>query len=329
MPERLQIPKHPAFVPSLLFVVMSGIFWYVCNGFIVASETGFDPLRYEYLAREGLPPLFAGSSSYSIVLVLQGLYEVFPPYIGYLVLAWALMYGALRLGGTNMALRAALLCPIAFYYIGQTGKDGIAIVALVLVGLVADSERRWRIGLAVLPIALLAIFVRPALVLLMPLIFLMFYRGWRAGMWAAILICLVFLVFNEAAIGSEAVAALEGAAGDEGTGGATKALREYSFGYEVGPIFIRFVFYALSPIFQPFLGLYKSLMGGEGYVAFEGVCLLLFFWAVVRQAGFLKFMKYALPVVLVLSVASPFYHFRYLAVVYPVLLMFLQRSKAK
>jgi hypothetical protein len=68
-----------------LYVVMSGIFWYLANDGFVDSPVGFDPLRYEYYARYGLPNEYIDSSSYRIVSYLQFIYRYLPFYWGHIL----------------------------------------------------------------------------------------------------------------------------------------------------------------------------------------------------------------------------------------------------
>src|SRR5690606_35236811 len=106
-----------------------------------------------------------------------------------------------------------------------------------------------------------------------------------------------------------------------GAGGLARVMREYSFGGGVQAFVVRFVLYFLSPIFQPLLGVLKALMSGQTFVIFEGLCSLALLLQLLLSRNLLAFMVRTLPFVVFMAAVSQFYHFRYHAIMYPVVLL--------
>jgi hypothetical protein len=104
-----------------LFVACAGLVWSFSNDFLISQPDGFDPLRYEYYARNGLPEAFSDSSSYRMVLLLEYIYRFLPYFSGYLVFISALCIG-IRYFDESKVISLAIFSPISFYYFGQTGK---------------------------------------------------------------------------------------------------------------------------------------------------------------------------------------------------------------
>lgn len=297
---------------TILFVGFSAIIWLVVNDFEVARPGGFDPLRYEYLARTDLPEYFADSSSYTIVLLLKFIYQYLPFYTGFLALIGVCLFVVLN--GTDIReLRYTTLSPIAFFYIAQTGKDGLAILALACVAIVAVQRLSiWHVALAI--VISIALIVRPALVLFLPLAYVSIRFGTGKAIAFSIVLSAIFLATGT---GEESLSMLEGIVSDEGSGALAQLGRELTFGYSPVPIVGRSFLLLFSPFIQPMGSVLKFLSGADSFVLFEGACQLFFLFALMRNRILSAFIINSIPFIIVVATASPFYHFRYMAILYP------------
>lgn len=301
-----------------IMVALGGLCWWIANNFEVASPDGFDPLRYEYYAREGLPNAFSDSSSYRMVIVLESIYRYLPFYVGYLALI-ILLCSIIRLSDRTNLVSLAIFSPISFYYLSQTGKDGIAILSLVAAGLLARHPRHWATLLSGTIVIGLGIFVRPAIGLLLPIAVIQF----RYGTFWALLVCPIMLyAFSQVADTYLILSTLEGLTGDEGAGRFAQLLRQYTFGYDIYSVGAKLVLLLFSVFFQPALAFAKYFYGSSSFVLFEGICYLLFGYILIRRRLTLKFFVSSIPYVIMVGASSPFYHFRYLAVAYPAIMYF-------
>lgn len=300
------------------FMLSSAFLWGLANDFNVAQSEGFDPLRYEYFARSELPEFLADSSSYSIVTVMQALYSVLPPYFGFIALVGLCMI-VLLVADNRRVVRVAVVSPLVFFYIAQTGKDGLAMLAVATIGLLGlEGFRRLR-TLPLLLLVGLAIFVRPTLLAALVPVFFLFRFGVKAALATAAIIVFVFTLAVDL---TSSLALLQNAVADDASGPLAQAGRELSFGYSPGPTLARFVLYFFSPVIQPLAAVAKILSGADSYVIFEGCCQVVFLAIVIRKKLFIEFVKHSVPFVVLLAGTAPFYHFRYLAVIYPAILCY-------
>ncbi len=297
-----------------LLVVLSGLAWWWVNDYSISEAIGFDPLRYEYYAEYGLPNAFSDSSSYRLVQLLSVLYNYSPFYIGYLIFIWFLCLG-LRFFDSNKVISGAILSPIAFYYIGQTGKDGIAVIACVGAAMLA-TYRQFNAGVIAFSLIVigLSLYIRPAALLILPLVMLQYRLGTSYAIVAAVLIA---VAFNISIDSYDILGNLESLTSDDGAGQSAQVLRAYTFGYSIEAITTKISLLFISPIFQPLLGVVKFLSGSPKFVLYEGAAFLLFVANLIRGKGVAKFLVASIPYVVVIGATSPFYHFRYLAVAYP------------
>jgi len=314
----MRTPGRPSIlgnlIAALLFVGLSAISWLVVNDFEVARAEGFDPFRYEYFARTELPEYYADSSSYNIVLMLKFFYQYLPFYLGFIAFIGLCLFVVLI--GTNRAeLRHATLSPLAFFYIAQTGKDGLAILALACVGILA--MRRLSIWHAVLGVVIfIALAVRPAMVLFLPLTFIAIRFG---HLYAIIFSIVLSVIFLATGTGAENLFLLEGVVSDEGSGALAQFVRELTFGYSLIAIAGRSLLLFFSPFFQPLISVLKFLTNAEAFILFEGTCQLLFLFTLIRFRMLSSFTIFSIPFIIVVATVSPFYHFRYMAILYPVI----------
>lgn len=292
---------------------------------MIAREEGFDPFRYEYLARSDLPEYLAGSSSYAIVLLLKFLYQFLPEYFGYTALIAACLTVVLILDRYQL-FRAATLSPLAFFYFGQTGKDGLAILALASVCLLAYYGLRTR-TMPLLVVISIALFIRPALLLLLPPLFILFKFGVQRSIQTALILSLAFLATAD---GEATLAIVEGVASDDASGPLAQLGRQLTFGYTITPIIGRALLLFLSPFIQPISSIAKALAIGEPFVVFEGTCQAMFLIILLKSGTAKKFLRTSIPFVIIIATASPFYHFRYIAITYPIIFAYcLWRKQAK
>ncbi|KQY82819.1 hypothetical protein ASD35_24975 [Pelomonas sp. Root1444] len=297
-----------------MFVGLSATIWFLVNGFEVAREEGFDPLRYEYFARSDLPEYLADSSSYTIVLLLKFIYQHLPFYIGFVAFIGLCVFAVLN-GDDRKELRYATLSPLAFFYVAQTGKDGLAILALASIAIIATKRISvWHAALAI--VISIAVLVRPALVLFLPLAFVSIRYGLRKATAFAVVVSAVFLATGT---GEESLSMLEGIVSDEGSGALAQLGRELTLGYSPIPVAGRSILLLVSPFIQPLGSVVKFLSGADPFVIFEGACQLLFLFALIRHRILTTFIVNSIPFIVVVAAASPFYHFRYMAILYPVI----------
>lgn len=308
---------------ALLFCAAAGLCWWVANDFTVATPDGFDPLRYEYYARYGLPQAFSDSSSYRLVLVLQYIYEFLPYYSGYLALMACLCFG-LRYFDPARIVSIAIYSPISFYYISQTGKDGIAVLAAIAAAIFVTSQKNLGMIIFTIFVVGLAFYIRPAIILIVPLVILQFKYGTFYAIISSIILGIIFVFTSDS---YSILSNLEGLTGDEGAGQFAQLLRRFTFGYELGPVAAKVTLLSISVFFQPILGILKFYAGSPPFVLFEGLSFLAFLILVTKDRVLTKFVISSLPYVIIVGVSSPFYHFRYLAVAYPVIWAYCRYSE--
>lgn len=303
---------------------LSATVWLFVNDFEIARPIGFDPLRYEYFARSDLPEYYAESSSYTIVLLLKFIYQYLPFYTGFIAFITLCLFVVLH--GTNISeLRYATLSPLAFFYIAQTGKDGLAILALACIAILAVQRLSiWHIALAI--VISIALVVRPALVLFLPLTFVCLRFGHRKAIVFSTVLSAVFLATGT---GEESLSMLEEVVSDEGSGAWAQLGRELTFGYSPTTITGRSFLLLLSPFIQPLGAVVKFLSGADLFVLFEGACQLFFLFALIRHRIVSSFMVNSIPFIIVVATVSPFYHFRYMAILYPVIFVVSMLEKKR
>lgn len=300
---------------AFLFCAAAGLCWWAANGYSVEAPDGFDPLRYEYYARYGLPEAFSDSSSYRIVLILQYIYKFLPYYTGYLALMAGLCFG-LRYFDTARIVSAAIYSPISFYYISQTGKDGFAVLAAIAVAIFVTSRKNLGIVAFTVFVVGLGFYIRPAIILIVPLVIVQFKYGTIYAIISAVFLSVVFLLTSDS---FSILSNLEGLTGDEGAGQIAQILRQFTFGYNFQAVMSKVVLLSGSVFFQPILAVVKFYAGSPLFLLFEGLSFLTFVIILARDRLVNKFLVSSLPYVLILGVSSPFYHFRYLAVAFPVI----------
>lgn len=310
-------------VQIALFMTVSGLSWWAFNNFEVYASEGFDPLRYEYYARFGLPNYLLDATSYRIVDILEFIYRYLPPYGGYIFMI-ALIAIALRFADGTVYISAAIFSPISFYYLSQTGKDGIAILSFIAAAIIAIEYRKISTDIVCLLIIALAIYVRPPVLMYLPLIVLQARYGTRAAL--AILPLLIF-VFNYSIDIYDATSGLDTVADDMGAGAMAQFMRNYSFGYTLIPILTKSLLFFISPAIQPIVGLLKFATSGSGFVLLEAASYGVLLFQIIRNKIIFRFAYASLPYCIILGSTSPFYHFRYLAIVYPFIYVYALYSQ--
>ncbi len=304
-------------------MTLAGASWWAFNNFEVYATEGFDPLRYEYYARFGLPNYLLDSTSYRIVDILAFIYRFLPEYGGF-VFVISLVVILVRTTDPTVYASTAVFSPICFYYLPQTGKDGIAILALIATMIVAIDFRSIPAWFSWLFVFSIALFVRPAMLIYVPIVVLQTRFGTRI---ALLIVPILILVFNNAINVYDATAGLEGIADDAGAGAFAQYLRVYSFGYDFYAIIAKSALFALSPVMQPAVGLLKFLTSANYFTLLEGGSYAVFLYQLLHRRKLFRFMVASTPYCIALGATSPFYHFRYLAVVYPVIAIYALYSK--
>ncbi len=301
-----------------IFMIASAACWLIFNRFLIASPEGFDAVRYEYFARNGLPEVFSDSSSYRMVSLLENLYKYTPYYWGYIFFIGLLSF-ILSCCDSAKITRFAMFSPISFYYFAQTGKDGIAILSMLAVATISTGKIQVKNVVFVGLMIGLAYYVRPAILLFLPIAFVQFRYGTLYAILLSVGLAFTFMVISDfyqiTNILASAVTSYE-------TGAETAILRQYTFGYEFNAVMSRISLLLFSILFQPFLGFVKFYNSGELYLLFDALCVITFSFLILKQNLLTKFVISSVPYVISIGYASPYYHFRYLAVAYPAIWMY-------
>ena len=301
-----------------LFMTLSGLCWWSFNEFSVYASEGFDPLRYEYYARFGLPNYLMDASSYRIVGILEFIYSYLPQYGGFIIFI-AVTAFLLRLVDDTIYVSSAIFSPVSFYYLSQTGKDGIAILALIATAMMAINYYKLQVNLVCIAIIGLAIFIRPPILIYIPLLIMQTRFGTR---FALAISPVLIIIFNYSIDIYDATSGLDNIADDTGAGGFAQYLRIYSFGYTLTPVLVKVLLFLISPIMQPAVGIVKFLNGGSSFVLLEAASFSLLLYQIWRNRILIRFAWASLPYCIVLGATSPFYHFRYLAIAYPFIFVY-------
>jgi hypothetical protein len=315
-------------LPALIviYALASALVWQLVHGFEVSNPAGFDPLRFEYYAEQGLPPQLAEFSSYRVVFILQYVYDYLPTYWGFILCLGFLSYAAIHLTRQSDLLAAALLSPITFYYFGQTGKDGISILSFSCFAVLLLGDRRVGFFFFTVLLVALAVYVRPTNAAVLLVLFFLIRRGWKTATFAAIAPSLLFLVKADL---SDVLEQTEETIYQEDSGELVRQFRVLTFGFEPAALAFKFVLYLGSLFFQPIAAIIKATGGGvelAWYILFEGVCLTVFLALAIASNRLGKVVLLSIPFALLLALGSPFYHFRYLELLYPVLFILANKQ---
>jgi hypothetical protein len=309
---------------AILFTFTSALFWLISNNFDIAKYEGFDPLRYQYYAEMDLPEYLEGSSSYVIVLFLKYLYSIYPSYLTYVVFI-ALCVFIIIISDESRISEAAIISPVAYYYIAQTGKDGITILATAATFIIATKGIN-RKTIPLLLIMALSIAIRPAIFIILAFIYIYTKYGRKIAVIASIFISIIFYIYYYS---SDIYSILSEIAANYGSGELAKLGREFTYGFSFQAVTGRLILTFFSILFQPFAALVKFNNGSDGFVIFEGFCQLIFLLFLFKKKSVLNFMKFSIPFVILISVVSPFYHFRYIAILYPVIFAIMSLNSSK
>lgn len=311
--ERVTVHLTGTMARVILFMLASAACWLIFNRFEIASPEGFDAVRYEYFARNGLPQAFSDSSSYRMVLLLDKIYQYLPHYWGYILFIGVLLVFLIYCDTLSIT-KFAMYSPISFYYFGQTGKDGIAILSLLAIATVSTGKIKSTNIIFVGLMIGLAYYVRPAILLFVPIAFIQFRFGTAYAIFLSAVLAFVFTIVSDfyqiTSILATAVTSYE-------TGAETAIVRQFTFGYEFQTVLLRISLLSVSIIFQPLLGFIKFYNSGELYLLLDAACISAFVYLLARDKLILKFMISSTPYVFAIGYASPYYHFRYIAIAYP------------
>jgi hypothetical protein len=303
---------------TMVFLLFSSALWGWSNNFELAQPEGYDPLRYEYYARSDLPDFLADTTAYTLVPLMQMVYSVLPHYFGFVFFIFFFMVATLATDSSNR-LKIALFSPITFLYIAQTGKDGMAIIGISIAAHLGMRYKPSAKLIFMLAIAGLALFIRPTLAPVLLVTIILFRHGLPKATITSFLIVGLLNVVSETAAD---LSRFESAVSDEASGVLAQLGRELTFGFSVLPTLVRFFLYFFSLFIQPISAVIKVLSGADSYVIFEGLCQLAFICLVIQRKIMRRFFLNSIPFVIMVAAASPFYHFRYLAVCFPIIFLY-------
>lgn len=277
--------------------------------FSPAQSEGYDPLRYEYFARFGLPEYLVENPSYNIVKLLHALYLVTPHYFGAVFFA-VLLY--LQLSTYRVGLGIALN-PVLLFFLVQTGKDGITLLVLTLVFLYLSqtSRRSLLTSIIIFCSVVLLLWVRPNSLMFLAVLFVLYYRSWLLGFILLLASLNRFQRLN--------FSFFTNVVGD-GSGGLNDALRYLSFGNDLLPVTARFLLYLFSPVLQPAAAFFRFYSDPSFYDLIEIVSLMIFLIIFIRNFSWRSFF-YLIFFCLVMTLVQPFYHGRYFVIFFPIIIL--------
>jgi hypothetical protein len=195
---------------------------------------------------------------------------------------------------------------------------------LISVAALASSKKSVFLTVFSLALVVLAYFVRPAMILFIPIVIIQFRYG---SLYALIATLPLIIGFNINTDLYDILERLSSLAEDEGAGETALLIRQYTFGYGLYPVLTKIGLLSLSFLFQPILAIIKSLSGTSNFIIFEGLAFGASLAMILYQRLLPKFFLASLPYVVIVGSTSPFYHFRYLAITFPIIWIYALRSK--
>lgn len=300
----------------VVFLFISAFFYWLKYDYTPFAPEGYDPLRYEYFARFGLPSYLDNNSGYKIVRLLNYLYYVGPAY-------WSFIF-FLTVCCLNFVFYPPFyyshLNPIFIFYASQTGKDGLTMLACLSFYLYLNNKLSRSISSAIVLslTVLLAVSVRENSVLFLFLVLVLVRRGLLLsalllGIAIARFITIPYDFF-------ESVAA-------QGGGGLNDVLRLLTFGSDYQSVIFRLLFYILSPIVQLAASFYRFWFTFEVYNFTELVAYFLSLVALFN-ANSKQIYFNLIYVSLILCLVQPFYHGRYFMIILPIIILSAKNRKA-
>lgn len=310
---------------SFAFVFCSALFWFFFNGFCVSSVHGFDPLRYNYYALN--EPLISNElgRGYNIVNILTWIYWVYPSYIFFLAFL-ALLHYALSCVCTD-TLKTCLYSTVAFLYVAQTGKDFICY-SLVLSFFVLCSSKIYFKSLAVFVFLLiLVLYIRPEFLIFLPLFFALTRLPFLRVLLTILALCLVYVALFSLPYYPH----MEGTASFVENSALISELRVLSFENGYYSFALRLLMYSSAPILQLPINILKLVYSDslQNYVFFETLMLVILIALSIKERTFKNLLKYSVVFSIPLALFTPFYHFRYIFILWPFFMAIPKIIKSK
>lgn len=296
---------------SFAFVFSSAIAWFLVNDGIVTREEGFDPFLFEYFARNGLPDNLVSVRGYWIVILLISIYTVFPYYWGFT------FFNSLLCAGLSRKVKCdehffSVFNPITLYYLGQTGKDGITCLAYLSIFFIFTSKFNLS-SIAPLLILFLGLAIRQPIAFFVLPIYFFVRHGFKSALLVSLAEALIFYNIDDGSTAN----ALAHLVDTDNSGDIVSGGRYFTYGPNLVAVSIRFMLYSTSLIFQPAVGFLKYIESDEYFLLYESIVNFIFLIFVYRYIGFKEFIIVSVPFCALLAIVFPFYHFRYLATLFP------------
>lgn len=288
------------------------LFWLVFNNLQLSSEEGYDPLRYYYLTINNIRT-FDLNPSYFVLFLFRSINLFQPFYLSYLIFIITLSSLITRNVNAEFS-KIVLLSPITLYYLSQTGKDGLTILALFLFVLIIISK---KIKLIPIALILLVLFIRQSVALYLIILYIQLRYSNKAAVTTSILIGIAFLIFTDTSDRNflQYLTEIDG-----GLTGSNK-IRSIGFGYNLKAILTRVLLYISSILFQPLYQIISSIKFGLSYSWIQASAIIFHIYTLYKLKTFGRFNRLILPYAIILGFTTPFYHFRYIFILYPLILL--------
>lgn len=310
-------------ISILLFV---SLLWQFSYGFEPFADDGYDPIRYEFFARFGLPAALEGLSGYKIVALLNLVYYFFPYYWGFVLLLAFIFISAVSAFSRSDFLKF-FFSPVLFFYTAQTGKDGLTCFSLLLfAATLSKANLPVRVYAILLLTVAVTLYVRyPSAIYFALILYLWLVSPVTSPrlFWGGVL-ALSMPVFLFASANPFLCA---DTVETESTGFISQYIRLLTYGDEFLPVALRFLLNWLTPFYQPVASLYRLYAVREFYFVFEASVVLLQICLIIRYCNLRLFMLYLIPVAWFLALAFPFYHGRYILVTLPAVMVLAFSAK--
>lgn len=301
----------------VVLLLISAFFYWLKYDYAPFAPEGYDPLRYEYFARFGLPSYLDNNSGYKIVRLLNYLYYVGPAY-------WSFIF-FLTVCCLNFVFHPPFyyshLNPIFIFYASQTGKDGLTMLACLsfYLYLINKPSRSISNAIVLSLTILLAVSVRENSIIFL---FLVLVLVRRSLLLSALLLGISIARFTTIPYNFfESVAA-------QGGEGLNDVLRLLTFGNDYQSVFFRLLFYIFSPIVQLAASFYRFWVTFELYDFTEFVAYfvsLIFLFKADSKHIYFNLIY----VSLVLCLVQPFYHGRYFMIILPIIILTALNRKVR
>lgn len=299
-------------IKFILALMLFSLLWLVLNNLKLSSEEGYDPLRYYYLTINNIRT-FDLNPSYFILFLFRSINLFQPFYLSYITFIIILSLLITRNVNGEFS-KIVLLSPITLYYLSQTGKDGLTILALFLFVLLVITK---KIKLIPIALILLVLFIRQSAALYLIILYIQLTYSNKAAVTTSVLIGIGFVIFTDTSSRDflQYLTEIDG-----GLAGSNK-IRSIGFGYNLKAILVRILLYISSILFQPLYQIISSIKFGISYTWIQASAIVYHIYVLFRLKTFVRFNRLILPYAIILGFTTPFYHFRYIFLLYPLILL--------